>query len=47
MALRKLGSAVVAEHGRVLGVFTTTDALQVLSALLENRGAAAPRGVRH
>ena len=36
MALRKLGSAVVAEHGRVVGVFTTTDALQVLAALLES-----------
>jgi len=36
MALRKLGSAVVAEHGRVLGVFTTTDALQVLASLLDD-----------
>lgn len=35
MAVRKLGSAVVVEHGRVIGVFTTTDALQVLAALLE------------
>ena len=40
MALHKLGSAVVAEHGRVVGVFTTTDALQVLAALLERADVA-------
>jgi len=44
MALRKLGSAVVAEHGRVLGVFTTTDALQVLAALLESTPEPEHRG---
>lgn len=52
MALRKLGSAVVAEHGRVVGVFTTTDALEVLAALLERADEAAadaerPARVRH
>jgi len=34
MALRKVGSAIVARHGRVLGVFTTTDALMLLSEAL-------------
>jgi acetoin utilization protein AcuB len=32
---RKLGSTIVAEGGRVLGVFTTTDALRALHDLLE------------
>ena len=31
MAERKLGSAVAVEHGRVVGVFTTVDALRALS----------------
>jgi acetoin utilization protein AcuB len=30
MAEHKLGSAVVVEHGRVVGLFTTTDALRAL-----------------
>lgn len=34
MAEKKFGSAVVAENGRVLGVFTTIDALRVLGELL-------------
>ena len=34
MAKKKLGSAVVVEAGKVVGVFTTTDALEVLAALL-------------
>jgi acetoin utilization protein AcuB len=37
MAAKKLGSAVVVEHGRVLGVFTTTDALDVLADALEGK----------
>jgi acetoin utilization protein AcuB len=34
MVDRKIGSAVVMEDGRVIGVFTTIDALQALRALL-------------
>jgi len=34
MALRKLGSAVVTEHGRVVGIFTVTDALHILATVL-------------
>jgi acetoin utilization protein AcuB len=48
MALRKLGSAVVVEHGRVIGVFTTTDALEVLAALLQADDASdEERPLRH
>jgi acetoin utilization protein AcuB len=35
MAEKKLGSAVVVQDGRVVGLFTTTDALRALSWLLE------------
>ncbi len=34
MATRKVGSAIVVDHGKVLGVFTTTDALSALGKLL-------------
>jgi acetoin utilization protein AcuB len=34
MAVRKIGSAIVARDGHVLGVFTTTDALLLLSDAL-------------
>jgi acetoin utilization protein AcuB len=34
MAERKLGSAVVVEHGNVVGVFTATDACRVLALVL-------------
>jgi acetoin utilization protein AcuB len=34
MATRKLGSAVVVKRGKVVGVFTTVDALKALAALL-------------
>jgi acetoin utilization protein AcuB len=37
MIERKMGSAVVCEDERVVGVFTTIDALQVLRDLLERR----------
>ena len=37
MIERKLGSTVVSEGERVLGVFTTTDALRALHDLLERR----------
>jgi acetoin utilization protein AcuB len=39
MARRKLGAAVVAVDGRVVGVFTATDACQALSRLLNGKGA--------
>jgi acetoin utilization protein AcuB len=42
MALRKLGSAIVVQHDKILGVFTTTDALHVLADLLED-GLPKPR----
>jgi acetoin utilization protein AcuB len=42
MARRKIGSAVVVDHGRVAGVFTVTDALQALVESLE--GTATRRG---
>jgi acetoin utilization protein AcuB len=35
MAKRRLGSAVVVDKGKVVGVFTTTDALKTLSAVLK------------
>ena len=35
MAKRRLGSAVVVDNGKVVGVFTTTDALKTLSAVLK------------
>lgn len=34
MALRKLGSAVVVDGTKVVGVFTTTDALETLAEIL-------------
>ena len=34
MALRKLGSAVVVDGGRPIGIFTTTDALRAFASLL-------------
>jgi acetoin utilization protein AcuB len=37
MAKRRIGSAVVLEHGAVVGLFTTTDALLALTALIRRR----------
>lgn len=37
MAERKYGSAVVMDHGKVVGIFTTIDALHVLSETLHGR----------
>ncbi len=37
MASKKFGSAVVMQNGKVVGVFTTTDALRALSELLQGR----------
>jgi acetoin utilization protein AcuB len=40
MSERHYGSAVIVDKGRVVGIFTTTDALRALKALLAN----IPRG---
>ncbi len=41
MAERKFGSAIVVEGGSVVGVFTTTDALRALSAMLRRRNSGS------
>ena len=38
MAEKRIGSALVVENEKLIGIFTTTDALNVLSALSEKRG---------
>ena len=40
MARRKIGSAVVVNRGKVVGIFTTVDALRVLSGLLADEADA-------
>lgn len=42
MAERKLGSAVVVDDGRVVGMFTSTDALRLLSQVLKHTNAWGP-----
>jgi acetoin utilization protein AcuB len=44
MAERKVGSAVIMEGDKVVGVFTTTDALAALSAVLAAAGVARSQG---
>src|SRR5512143_1015282 len=39
MAAKKVGSAIIVDHGHVLGIFTTTDALRVLADALEGKTA--------
>lgn len=47
MAKGKYGSAVVVERGRVVGIFTTTDALDALAALVHRpRAPRKPPGPR-
>jgi acetoin utilization protein AcuB len=41
MATRKCGAAVVLDRARIVGVFTTIDALRALSALIEQSGEIA------
>jgi hypothetical protein len=43
MVQSKFGSVIVVEHGRVVGIFTTIDALRALQELL----ARARRRRRH
>ena len=45
MSSRKLGSAIVAENKRVVGIFTTTDALQAFAALLRRSAASEARSL--
>ncbi len=40
MAARKLGAALVAKDGEILGIFTTMDALRVLSEIVDARAHA-------
>jgi acetoin utilization protein AcuB len=40
MADRRYGCAVVIDHGKVVGIFTTTDALRALSKLVSPEGKA-------
>jgi acetoin utilization protein AcuB len=40
MMQRKIGSAVVVDRGKVVGVFTTVDALRVLAGMLEEEAEA-------
>jgi len=37
MADKKIGSVLVVDHHRLVGIFTTTDALQALGELLQTR----------
>ena len=41
MAQRKYGSAVILDQGRVVGVFTTVDALRALAEVLGGARKAA------
>lgn len=42
MAERRIGSVVVMEHGRVVGIFTTIDALRALQSLLKRARRRRP-----
>jgi acetoin utilization protein AcuB len=37
MAEKKIGSALVVDHNKLVGIFTTTDALKALNELLHSR----------
>jgi acetoin utilization protein AcuB len=45
MAHRRIGSAVVVEHGEVVGLFTTVDALEALAVLSRGRTSSVRRQV--
>lgn len=47
MAEHKYGSAVVVERGHVVGIFTTVDALQALSSLLDQQRSAPSSTASH
>ena len=46
MAETKIGSAVVMEHDKVVGVFTTTDGMRVLAQLLAQQDKPAKKSAR-
>ena len=46
MASRKLGSTVIVHRGQVLGIFSTVDALQALSALARQKRQSRPGKTR-
>jgi len=41
MAARRIGAAIIVEHGKVQGVFTTTDVLAILAGVLDGPVGAA------
>lgn len=41
MAARRIGSAVVTDHGKIVGLFTATDACRCLAEFLRGEGVAA------
>lgn len=45
MAERRIGSAVVAHNGKLLGLFTTTDALRALATVLRSSEPVVPREI--
>lgn len=45
MARHKLGSSVVLENEKVVGIFTSNDGLRALATVLANARASAPRRV--
>ena len=46
MARKRYGCAVVMERGRVAGIFTATDALRIVAAVVPTAATPAPRAAR-
>ena len=46
MARKRYGCAVIMERGRVAGIFTATDALRIVAAVVPTTAAPAPRAAR-
>ncbi len=46
MARKRYGCAVIMERGRVAGIFTATDALRIVAAVVPTAAAPAPRAAR-
>ncbi len=46
MSRKRYGCAVVMERGRVAGIFTATDALRIVAAVVPAAGASPPRAAR-
>ena len=47
MAEQRYGSAIVIDNGRVVGIFTTVDALTALSSLLDEQRPVEARATSH